>query len=81
MSLSNRSLQANQRISTDAASSRAMQSTASHPGTCATAKASGPQTIAQEDRLTQVEVKLETVLDSVTEIETILRAAPPNKGR
>jgi hypothetical protein len=45
------------------------------------AKASGPQTIAQEDRLTQVEVKLETVLDSVTEIETILRAAPPNKGR
>ena len=32
-----------------------------------------PQTVSQGDRLTRVEVKLESVLDSVTEIKTILR--------
>ena len=41
------------------------------------AKSSGPQTTAQGDRLTRVEVKLESVLDSVTEIKTILRTAKP----
>ena len=38
------------------------------------AKLSAPQTTAQGDRLTRVEVKLESVLDSVTEIKTLLRA-------
>lgn len=38
------------------------------------AKVSGPQSIAQGDRLTRVEVKLESVLDNVTEIKAILRA-------
>jgi hypothetical protein len=40
-----------------------------------TAKLSTPQTLAQGDRLTRVEVKLESVLDSVTEIKTLLRSA------
>lgn len=38
------------------------------------AKVSTPQTVAQGDRLTRVEVKLESVLDSVTEIKTLLRS-------
>lgn len=39
------------------------------------AKVSGPQSVVQGDRLTRVEVKLESVLDNVTEIKTILRSA------
>lgn len=39
------------------------------------AKLSAPQASAQGDRLTRVEVKLESVLDNVTEIKTILRSA------
>lgn len=42
------------------------------------AKTSAPQTLAQGDRLTRVEVKLESVLDSVTEIKALLRA---NNGK
>lgn len=38
------------------------------------AKTAAPQTLAQGDRLTRVEVKLESVLDNVTEIKTLLRA-------
>lgn len=36
-------------------------------------KIAAPQTADQRDRLTKLEVKLESVLDNVTEIKTILR--------
>lgn len=44
--------------------------------------ASAPQASAQGDRLTRVEVKLETALDGIAEIKSILRKeSPPFKAR
>lgn len=39
-----------------------------------TAKLAVPQVSAQNERLTRVEVKLESALDSLSEIKTLLRA-------
>lgn len=43
------------------------------------AKLSAPQSLAQGDRLTRVEVKLESALDSLSEIKTLLRATTPKR--